>query len=152
VVGYVYDRCVSKVRWSCSSFISLFTITTCFCFYSAANRSDFFVRGWSAPNTVRRMPAASMNICFASLFFHIARKTIPMSRLPVCPPRTAVPRREFSIGDAYIRIAKRRRGGLCRRGRDAARGLAVPKALGPRAIAPPRFQSVSRLTCPSSWL
>ena len=48
-----------------------------FAFYCAANRSDFFVRGWSAPNTLRRMPAASVNICFASLFFHIARKTTP---------------------------------------------------------------------------
>ena len=35
-----------------------------FAFYCAANRSDFFVRGWSAPNTFRRMPAAS--VCLSS--------------------------------------------------------------------------------------
>ena len=52
-----------------------------FAFYCAANRSDFFVRGWSAPNTFRRMPAASVNICFASLFFPISLKTRPMLTL-----------------------------------------------------------------------
>ena len=54
-----------------------------FAFYCAANRSDFFVRGWSAPNTLRRMRAASVNICFASLFFPIASKTRPMFTLDV---------------------------------------------------------------------
>ena len=54
-----------------------------FAFYCAANRSDFFVRGWSAPNTLRRMPAASVNICFASLIFPIASKTRPMFTLDV---------------------------------------------------------------------
>ena len=52
-----------------------------FAFYCAANRSDFFVRGWSAPNTFRRMPAASVNICLASLFFVIFLKTRPMFSL-----------------------------------------------------------------------
>ena len=52
-----------------------------FGFYCAANRSDVFVRGWSAPNTLRRMLAASVNICFAALFFPIALKTRPMFSL-----------------------------------------------------------------------
>ena len=65
--------------------IGLFSrVVFVFAFYCAANRSHFSVRGWSAPNTLRPTPAASANICFASLFFTIVLKTF--SPPPLSPP------------------------------------------------------------------
>ena len=60
-----------------------------------------FVRGWSGPNLLRRIFAASVNIVFASLFFPVFSYTNPMFDF-VSATDTGAPRSRGCVSGHYL--------------------------------------------------
>ena len=69
---------------------------------TAVTYSKGLVDTQSAPHTLRRMPAASVNICFASLFFPITLKARPLFPLDAATSECSLPYTDITQVDIFF--------------------------------------------------